>query len=111
DKLYEKQMLESTTEMDEVKGLRERLMERAAKARLVEQAAAEKRAKAASLLKPMVTVPVSVVPTPAPTVVGTAPKATGGMVGPVSPTALPIATPAKAVGLPTITIQNVRKSK
>ena len=111
DKLYEKQMLESTTEMDEVKGLRERLMERAAKARLVEQAAAEKRAKAASLLKPMVTVPVSVVPTPAPTVVGTAPKATGGMAGPVSPTALPIATPAKAVGLPTITIQNVRKSK
>jgi len=104
DKLYEKQMVKATAEMDEVKGLRERLMEKAGKAKLVEQAAAEKRAKAAGLLKPMVSVPsipVSVAPSPT---TGTAPKAMGG---PVSPAALPIAGPVKPLGVPTI--QNVRR--
>ena len=108
DKLYEKQEKDSAGRISEIAGLRDRLMERAAKAKIAEAAAAEKRAKASGLLKPMVTVPVSVVQTPAPTVVGAAPKATGG---PVSPTALPIAAPAKAGGLPMPTIQNVRKSK
>jgi len=106
DKLYEKQMKQATSEMDEVKGLRERLMERAGKARLKEQAEADKRAKAAGLLKPMVTVPAMPVPAnPGPVA---AAKVVGPVSGPVAPKpAVPVAS-TTLTGVPTI--QNVRRS-
>src|SRR5205814_3347812 len=69
DTLYEKQMRTAIGEMDEVKGLRERLMERAAAARKREQVEAEKRAKAAGMLKPMVSVPSMPMMPPAPATV------------------------------------------
>lgn len=111
DSLYERQEKEASGMMDEVKGLKEKLLERAAKARLAEQAAAEKRAKAHNLLKAQVSVPHQ----------GVVPKvAAGGPVAVKVPTAAPpvvipasvpgapkaVAT-AKVVGLPTI--QQVRK--
>lgn len=57
DKLYEKQMKGSSAKLNEISGLRERLLERAAIAQKAEAMDAEKRAKAAGLLKPMVSVP------------------------------------------------------
>lgn len=114
DSLYEKQEVEASKMMDEVKGLKERLLERAAKARLEEQARAEKRAKV--FLKPQVSVPAM---PGQPASVGVVPKVGVG-VGPsqvpASATPVPIAIPGqqkvpsgpvKVAGIPTI--QNVRK--
>jgi hypothetical protein len=60
DGLYEEQAKDSSKKMSEIAGLRDRLLERAQKARIAESEAAEKRAKAAKLLKPMVSVPATV---------------------------------------------------
>jgi len=57
DKLYEKQKAESESRMDKIAGLRDRLLENAARARKAEAEAAEKRAKALGLLKTNVAVP------------------------------------------------------
>lgn len=100
DAMYEKQEKEASGMMDEVKGLKEKLLERAAKARLAEQAAAEKRAKAHNLLKAQVSVPA--MPKP----VAVVPKV--ATVVPATVTTVTPKVPAKApVGLPTI--QQVRK--
>ena len=102
DKLYEKQEKDSVGKMSEISGLRDRLLENAAKAKKAEQVAAEKRAKAASLLKPMVSVPG--MPVSGPVV----PKAVSPLTvaGPVSPKPGPVA-PVVVPLMPTI--QNVRK--
>ena len=105
DELYARQEKEAVSMMDEVKGLKERLLERAAKARMAEQAAAEKRAKAAHLLKPMVSIPAM------PAVAGVATAAKPVTAATVS--AMPgTPAPAPKVPLPGLpTIQNVRKVK
>lgn len=115
DTLYEKQMKASVAELSEVAGLKERLMERAATAKKREQAEAEKRAKAASLLKPMVSVPaMPAMPIPATQVVQVRSAGSAGTVPPAVPK--PAGLPAQVVpagplpaGIPTI--QNVRKGK
>lgn len=99
DEMYAKQMAEGIKELDSIKGLKERLLERAGKAKLAEAAAAEKRAKASGLLKSMVSVP-GPVPSPVAKPVGPLP------IAPTSP--VPVG-PRVPVGLPTI--QNVRVPK
>lgn len=95
DKLYERQMTSATEKMNSIAGLRERLLEQADKARKLESEAAEKRAKAAKLLKPMVSVPA---------VSGAGPTG-GSVVGtgqPSTPPSTPPKMPAKPVGAVTI---------
>lgn len=114
DGLYEEQEKDSTKKMSEIAGLRDRLLERAQKARLAESEAAEKRAKAAKLLKPMVSVPSTVVNTtkvPVSTRTNgeaqpiTAPK---GIVGASQPPTMPT-MPKKPVGA--VSIQPAGKVK
>lgn len=111
DEMYAKQMAEGIKELDSIKGLKERLLERAAKAKILEAERAEKRAKSSGLLKPMVSVPSLATPPKlptqtqvrslgAPTSAPAGPASTGPDVSPKLP------TPA---GLPTI--QNVRVPK
>jgi hypothetical protein len=118
DALYEKQMVQATAEMDEVKGLRERLMERAGKAKIAEAVAMEKRAKAANLLKPMVSVPaLPTSPIGAATTVAGKPAGSAGLPAGSAPApAKQAAMPAGMSKVPTATvplgipsIQNVRK--
>lgn len=108
DTLYEKQLKESVAQMSEVAGLKERLMERASAARIREKAEAEKRAKAANLLKPMVSVPVLPgVPAGGAAVVPVATKAPS-----LPPSPKPAGGPAPvAASVPTgiPQIQNVRR--
>lgn len=92
DTLWERQAKDSAGRMNEIKGLKDRLIERAVKAREAEKLAAEKRAKAANLLKPMVTVPAM-------------PVAKGPIGSPVT------AAPATSVAPAAVVIQNVRKPK
>jgi hypothetical protein len=57
DKLVERQKVESAGKLSEITGLRERLLEKAVKAKEAEKVAAEKRAKIGGLIKPQVVVP------------------------------------------------------
>jgi hypothetical protein len=121
DALYEKQSKESEGKLSEIKGLKEKLMERAAKAKIAEAASAEKRAKALNLLKPLVTVlggptapagspvgPVAKVVAPVSSwVVGGGSQATPPAPAmPISASPAKVASPIK-ITMPTI--QNVRK--
>jgi len=82
---YERQAKESAGNMSKIAGLKEKLLERAANARKIEAAAAEKRAKAANLLKAQVTVPAPAPFSPAPIKIPpTVPKALGVTAAPQS---------------------------
>lgn len=115
DGFYEKQSKESEERLEEIKGLKDKLMERAAKAKLAEQAAAEKRAKAANLLKPLVSVlgsPLSPMAGKPSGVVGATPVSTTPVPAtPVSASTQPAqpASPPSPVKITMPTIQNVRK--
>lgn len=119
DTLYAKQEKGASAKLSEINGLKERLIERAGKARIAEAAAAEKRAKAANLLKPMVSVPAMPMPIKSP--IGAATTVAGREVGsaglPTSPApstapkpaggAVPVPVATVPTGIPTI--QNVRR--
>lgn len=105
DEMYARETAEGIKELDSIKGLKERLLERAGKAKLAEAAAAEKRAKAGGLLKSMVSVPAHP-PVSRPLV--PAQVATPSVVGSLPVAPAPAATPRVPAGLPTI--QNVRAS-
>lgn len=105
DKLHDKQMKQAIAEMDSIAGLRDRLLEKAIAARLKEKEAADKRAKAANLLKPMVTVPAMAAPATS-GLIGAGPVAPK-VAGPVSPAPVAPAGPLKPLGVPVI--QNVRR--
>jgi len=96
--------------IDKISGLRDKLLENAAKARKAEAEAAEKRAKATGLLKPMVRVPAMPLgPMPPPMVPHVAkPPAP---VAPAIPAAKPKPITIQQVVKPLPTIQNVRKPK
>jgi len=59
DSLYAKQETQSVSKLNEISGLKERLMERAIAAKKAEVENMEKRAKAAKLLKPIISVPAT----------------------------------------------------
>lgn len=116
DAMYERQEKESSGKMEEIQGLKARLLERAAAAKIKEQVEMEKRAKNAGLLKAQVSVPggpvrVPVAPVTTPKVATPAVAAT-----PVAVPAIPaipgtpakVSGPVKVPGIPTI--QNVRKA-
>lgn len=103
DDMYDREMAEGVSELSEMTALKEKLVERAAKARLLEAERAEKRAKASGLFKPMVSVPV-LPPTSRPVVPTTGPVISGPVT--VGVTAGTVPAPPKPAGIPTI--QNVR---
>lgn len=108
DGLYELQEKESDSKLAEIKGLKEKLMAQAAAAKKREAAEAEKRAKAAGMLKPMVSVPS--LPTLAAPATGAVPV--GVKSPPLPPTPKPAGGPvpvAPSVSATIPTIQNVRK--
>jgi hypothetical protein len=128
DTFYEKQLKESAGRLGEIKGMKEKLMERAAKARLAEAAAAEKRAVANKLLKPLVTVLGGTTVPSGPPVGPKEAAPISGVVGggsqatPPAPLSAPLSTPviptpikpdsikpASPVKITMPTIQNVRK--
>lgn len=121
DSLYERQAKESEGKMSEISGLRDRLLENAVKARKAEAEAADKRAKAAGLLKPMVPAMPTGAMVKSKTPAGAVSTGTGTASLPVAP---PVAIAPKVAGAPVPavssspssplqvpTIQNVRKPK
>lgn len=115
DAMYERQEKESSGKMEEIKGLKEKLLERAAAAKIKEQVEMEKRAKNAGLLRAQVSVPGG--PVRVPSLPVTTPKVATPTVAatPVAVPAIPaipgtpakVSGPVKVPGIPTI--QNVRR--
>lgn len=107
DSLYEKQEKESAGKMSEIKGLKERLLERAAKAKMAEAEAADKRAKTLKLMKAQVSVPAMPI-SPAAGVARVVPSVPSVPSTPSQVTQAKVPSgPVKVPGVPTI--QNARK--